>query len=187
GFDRDFSCRGLKFEIGKTYRAEGAIKACKNGFHLIPDDHNPLAVFPYYVPATTRFAVVEYGGATDRDGDKIAAEEITIVREITLGELTSMAVRFAGKKAASNNGRRGAASNSGRRGAASNSGYGGVASNIGYGGVASNSGTCGAASNIGHGGAASNIGHGGVASNSGYCGVASNNGRRGAASNSGFS
>jgi len=194
GFDRDFSCRGFKFEIGKTYRAEGEIKACENGFHLIPADHNPLAVFGYYEPANSRFAVVEYGGATDRDGDKIAAEEITVIREITKGELISKAIMFCGRKAASNSGTggaasntgaRGAASNTGARGAASNSGPGGAASNTGYGGAASNSGLHGAASNTGHHGAASNSGDFGAASNTGARGAASNSGARGAASNSG--
>jgi hypothetical protein len=166
GFDRDFSCRGFKFEIGETYRAEGEIKACENGFHLIPADHSPLAVFRYYEPAVSRFAVVEYGGATDRDGDKIAAEEITVLREITLDELIAEAITFCGEKAASNSGTYGAAGNTGDYGAASNSGYRGAASNTGDYGAARNSGYRGAASNSGTRGAASNSGEHGSAADS---------------------
>ena len=32
-FNPDFSCRGFKFEVGKSYEVGGKIKACENGFH----------------------------------------------------------------------------------------------------------------------------------------------------------
>ena len=34
GFDKDLSCRGFQYEIGKTYECEGKITLCENGFHV---------------------------------------------------------------------------------------------------------------------------------------------------------
>ena len=47
GFDADWTCRGFKFEIGKTYEVGGKIKACSNGFHACPTDEHPLSVFEF--------------------------------------------------------------------------------------------------------------------------------------------
>ena len=193
GFDKDLSCRGFQFEIGKTYEVKGKVKACSNGFHSCPSDEetSPLSVFEYYSPATSRYCEVQAEGKTDRQGNKIASAKITVGVEITLHELIGRFIKWAtdkagGTLAASNSGDYGAASNSGTRGAASNSGTRGAASNSGYRGAASNSGTRGAASNSGDRGAASNSGYHGAASNSGYQGAASNSGNYGAASNSAY-
>ena len=183
GFDKNLSCRGFQFEIGKTYKVKGKVKVCSNGFHSCPSDEetSPLAVFEYYPPAMSRYCEVQADGKTDRQGNKIASAKITVGVEITLHEMIGRFIKWATDKAGGTL----AASNSGYRGAASNSGYQGAASNSGDYGAASNSGYYGAASNSGDSGAASNSGDYGAASNSGYSGAASNSGTRGAASNSG--
>ena len=140
GFDAKLQCRGFQFEIGQTYRHEGKVKACRAGFHAIPEDQHPLAVFDYYAPAGARFCRVEVDGATARDGDKIAAEILTVGDEIGLGDLATEAVAWVmarakpeGKTAVKNNGLatasgdQGAATASGTRGAATASGSQGAA------------------------------------------------------------
>ena len=170
GFDKDLSCRGFQFEIGKTYEVKGKVRACSNGFHSCPSDEetSPLSVFEYYPPATSRYCEVQAEGKTDRQGNKIASAKITVGVEITLHELIGRFIKWATDKAGGTL----AASNSGDYGAASNSGYYGAASNSGHQGAASNSGHQGAASNSGDYGAASNSGYRGAASNSGYYGAA---------------
>ena len=84
-FDKDFSCRGFKFEVGKTYKHEGDVVICRSGFHACV---NPLDVWSYYDLIDTRFAEVELSGeqVTHDEDSKIAAAEITIRAEITLPE-----------------------------------------------------------------------------------------------------
>ena len=156
GFDSNLQCRGFQFEIGKTYTHEGAVKACESGFHAIPEGQHPLAVFSYYPPASSRFCFVDLGGKTDSKEDKIAAEILTVGKEIGLTELTLEAVKWVtdrakpeGKNAT---GEQGAASATGEQGAASATGTQGAASATGYQGAASATGTQGAAMSSGFGG-----------------------------------
>ena len=129
GFDSKLQCRGFQFEIGETYTHEGAVKACESGFHAIPEDQHPFAVFSYYPPASSRFCFVDLGGKTDSKEDKIAAEILTVGKEIGLTELTLEAVKWVTDRAKpegeSATGDLGVASATGTRGAAMSSGLGG--------------------------------------------------------------
>ena len=89
GFHSDWTCRGFKYKIGKSYHQDGNIKCCENGFHACP---NPLDVFNYYNGKLNnlRFAEVELSGEMDWKEDKVAASDIRIVRELTLSELAEI-------------------------------------------------------------------------------------------------
>ena len=140
GFDAKFQCRGFQFEVGQTYTHGGDVVACSSGFHAIPDDQHPLAVFSYYPPAGSRFAVVEVGGKTVTTEDKVAAEILSVQTEIGLHDLTMEAVEWVLSRArpegSSATGYQGAASATGTGGAASATGYQGAASATGYQGAA---------------------------------------------------
>ena len=84
-FDHDLSCRGFKYAIGQTYKHNGPVRLCDSGFHAC---EAPLDVLMYY-PPSARFAEVTLGGVSpETQGDsKRAAAEITIDRELSLGEL----------------------------------------------------------------------------------------------------
>ena len=146
GFDADLSCRGFKFEIGKTYETNGKIVACKNGFHAISG--HPLEIFNYYPPAGGRYAIVKQSGALARhDKDsKVASAKIAIEAEIALPALIERAVKWVFDRAkrvngpaatgdnekATASGTQGAATASGTQGAATASGYQGAATASGY-------------------------------------------------------
>jgi hypothetical protein len=170
GFNRDLTCRGFQFEIGKEYSVTGKISPCRNGFHACPvESVDPLRVFGFYAPGESRYCIVDQSGEiVPHDDDKAASSTIFIRREIGIGEIVDRAVKFRLDRAKAT-------------GETTNSGYYGAASNSGTRGAASNSGTRGAASNSGDYGAASNSGDYGAASNSGDYGAASNSGTRGAA------
>ncbi len=93
GFDAKLQCREFQFEIGKSFKHDGAVAACDSGFHACT---YPLDVFGYYPPASSRYAEVALNGETDKKGDdtKIAAAEITIKVELNIPEIASAAVRF---------------------------------------------------------------------------------------------
>ncbi|CAH1678214.1 conserved hypothetical protein [Hyphomicrobiales bacterium] len=191
GFDSNLRCRGYQFEIGKTYSAEGNIKACENGFHACPVEEHPLSVFDYYPPSGARYCEVEQSGESDRDGVKLASASITIKAEISISDLIARAIKYVFDRAkpeegASATGYRGAASATGDQGAASATGDQGAASATGYRGAASATGSWGAASATGSWGAASATGSWGAASATGSWGAASATGSWGAASATGY-
>ena len=91
-FDKDLSCRGFKYEVGKEYEETGDIKACEKGFHACP---YPLDVFGYYVPAGSRFCEVEQSGKIDdSESDKVCSSKIRIGAELDIRGLVKAAVSF---------------------------------------------------------------------------------------------
>ena len=130
-FDKDLSCRGFKYEVGKEYEETGDIKACEKGFHACP---YPLDVFGYYAPGGSRFCEVEQSGKIDdSESDKVCSSKIRIGAELDIRGLVKAAVSFVkerctnecnadpGKPATAGN--RGAAT-AGNRGAATAGDYG---------------------------------------------------------------
>ena len=132
-FDKDLSCRGFKYEVGKEYEETGYIKACEKGFHACP---YPLDVFGYYAPAGSRFCEVEQSGKIDdSESDKVCSSKIRIGAELDIRGFVKAAVSFvkerctnecnadpgkpatAGNRGAATAGNRGAAT-AGNRGAA---------------------------------------------------------------------
>ena len=188
-FDKDLSCRGFKYKVGKEYEETGDIKACEKGFHACP---YPLDVFGYYAPAGSRFCEVEQSGKIDdSESDKVCSSKIRIGAELDIRGLVKAAVSYVKERCTNEynaepgkpamTGYRGVAT-AGDRGAAT-AGNCGVATagdrgaaTAGYRGAAT-AGDCGAATagdggaaTAGDGGAAT-AGDGGVAT-AGYRGVA---------------
>ena len=134
GFNKDLTCRGYQYEIGKTYETDFA-ELCEAGFHACP---SPLDVFAYYTPAESRYCEVELGGRMDKGDDKVAAEKITIGAEIGIPGLAKAHIEYirerctdrieAGDTEAATAGYRGAAT----------AGYGGAATARGLASVGKN-------------------------------------------------
>ena len=185
-FDKDLSCRGFKYEVGKEYEETGDIKACEKGFHACP---YPLDVFSYYTPAGSRFCEVEQSGKIDDlESDKVCSSKIRIGAELDIRGLVKAAVSYVKERCTNEynaepgkpamTGYRGVAT-AGDRGAAT-AGNCGVATagdrgaaTAGYRGVAM-AGNCGAAT-AGDRGAAT-AGDGGAAT-AGDCGAATARGK----------
>ena len=156
-FDKDLSCRGFKYEVGKEYEETGDIKVCEKGFYACP---YPLDVFGYYPPAGARFCEVEQSGKiNDSKSDKVCSSKIRIGAELDIRGLVKAAVSYvkerctnecnaepgkpatAGNRGAATAGNRGAAT-AGDSGAATAGDCG--AATAGYRGAAT-AGDCGAA------------------------------------------
>mgnify|MGYP001005705529 CR=1 FL=1 len=141
GFNSDLTCRGYKFEVGKTYSVDGPIKACNNGFHACPE--HPFDVFEFYPPARSIYHTVEQSGELDESHrpQKLASASITIGVQISVHDLIARAVKFVFDRAKPSKGstcdeESGAASSTGARGAASSTGKQSVAMATGYEGKA---------------------------------------------------
>ena len=175
-FDKDLSCRGFKYKVGKEYEETGDIKACEKGFHACP---YPLDVFGYYAPAGSRFCEVEQSGKIDdSESDKVCSSKIRIGAELDIRGLVKAAVSYVKKRCTNEyNAEPGKPAMTGYRGVATAGDRG--AATAGDGGAAT----------AGDGGAAT-AGDGGVATagdrgaaTAGYRGVATARGKASTGSN----
>ena len=159
-FDKDLSCRGFKYEVGKEYEETGDIKACEKGFHACP---YPLDVFGYYAPAGSRFCEVEQSGKIDdSESDKVCSSKIRIGAELDIRGLVKAAVSYVKERCTNEcNAEPGKPATAGNYGAAT-AGYRGAAT-AGDGGAAT-AGNYGAAT-AGDGGAATSRGKASTGSN----------------------
>ena len=92
GFDKDLKCRGFQYEIGKEYTTKNA-KACDTGFHAC---EQPIEVFNYYAPGTSRYCIVEQSGKLDRgqDDSKVASSRIKIGAEIGIPGIVKAQIEY---------------------------------------------------------------------------------------------
>ena len=122
-FDKDLSCRGFKYEVGKEYEETGDIKACEKGFHACP---YPLDVFGYYAPAGSRFCEVEQSGKIDdSESDKVCSSKIRIGAELDIRGLVKASVSFVKERCTNEcNADPGKPATAGYRGAATAGNYG---------------------------------------------------------------
>lgn len=127
GFDKDFKCRNMQYEVGKTY-IEKEAKLCEKGLHFC---ENPLDVFTYYSPNDGKFAEIEADDVSPETGDdsKRVAKKLTVKTEINLFKLVKLGVEYIktqidwDNNKESNTGDYSAATNTGDRSAATNTGY----------------------------------------------------------------
>lgn len=97
-FNKDMTCRGFQYEVGKEYDMDGKIECCRRGFHAC---ESPFEVLDHYDMLSSRFAEVELSGITDWQDDgisKICASHIKIVKELTLSDLAEANIMLLGNK-----------------------------------------------------------------------------------------
>ena len=176
GFDADFSCRGFQYAIGETYEHTGEIKLCEAGFHGC---ELPLDVWNYY-PINARYALVELSGvsAQKSSDSKRVGKNLTVVKELTIGELISAHVWMVVSVADT------AASSGDNSKAASSCDYSTAASS-GYNSTAASSGDYSAAASSGDYSAAASSGKYSRAASSGNYSKAASSGNNSAAASSG--
>ena len=80
GMNKDMTCRGMHFEVGKTYKITGELELCQNGLHFCK---NLRDVFSYYMPDKSRFFEVEAKGLVIISNEKSVTSELSIIRELS--------------------------------------------------------------------------------------------------------
>ena len=76
----------MKYEIGKTYRIDGELVICENGFHYTD---NVLMIHRWYDSESYDIFEVEPGGDVlwENEGHKYCSEEITLIRQLSEDEV----------------------------------------------------------------------------------------------------
>ena len=145
GFDKDWKCRDMQYEVGKTYE-EAEARLCNKGLHFC---ENPFDVFNYYSPSNqSRYAVVEAENVTDeKDSDtKRVAKKLTIKTELNLIGIVKAGMEYIkehinvekikekafDRSTAATSGNRSTAATSGDRSTAATSGNESTAATSGY-------------------------------------------------------
>ena len=144
GFNKDMTCRGFQYEIGKEYETDAA-DLCRIGFHAC---ENPLDCFSHYAPATSRYCEVEIedNGQRSPEDSKVVGKKIKIGAELSTEQICKLHFEYvrsrcapaktnaAGDRESASAGRYGSAS-AGKFGSASAGEYG--SASAGDGGSAS--------------------------------------------------
>ena len=87
-FNLDWTCRGFKYEVGKTYKHDGNIEVCGAGFHFCQKVSD---CFTYYdFNRNNKVAEVEAVGLVETRDDKSVTNEIVIVKELTWHEVLDL-------------------------------------------------------------------------------------------------
>ena len=178
GFNRDLTCRGKQYEVGKEYEEEDA-EACECGMHAC---EYPLDCLGYYDPAHSVYHEVEQRGKLSRrrDDSKVASTKMKIGAEISIAGMVKAAIEYTRERIKEENG------SDDDYGASSATGYKGASSATGYCGASSATGDCGASSATGDYGASSATGDCGASSATGDYGASSATGNCGASSATGY-
>ena len=133
GFNKDMTCRGFQYEIGKAYETDAA-DLCSIGFHAC---ENPLDCFGHYAPATSRYCEVEIedNGQRSPEDSKVVGKKIKIGAELSTEQICKLHFEYvrsrcdpaktnaAGDRESASAGEYGSAS-AGRYGSASAGWYG---------------------------------------------------------------
>ena len=117
GFNKDLTCNGFQYEIGKEYEMpEDEVQICRAGFHAC---ESPLEVLDHYFMDDNcdmaRFAEVEQSGKISMENDgstKMASSKIRIKAELKFSDLVKIGIDWliektkpvAGKKGRNNDG-----------------------------------------------------------------------------------
>ena len=198
GFDKNWKCRDMQYEVGKTYE-EAEARLCNKGLHFC---ENPFDVFSYYSPENqSRYAVVEAENVTDeKDSDtKRVAKKLTIKTELNLIGIVKAGMEYIkehinvekikekafDKSMAATSGDESMAATSGDRSTAATSGDESTAATSGYRSTAATSGDRSTAATSGYRSTAATSGYRSTAATSGYRSTAATSGDRSTAATSG--
>ena len=92
GFNKDLTCRGYQYEVGKTHIYEGDIQICKQGFHAC---ENPLDVLDTdYNSIDNKYYEVEVDGDIQKEDKKLVCSSIKLNAEIGFAGLFKAGVEW---------------------------------------------------------------------------------------------
>ena len=185
----DMTCRGKKYEVGKTYFEDKA-DCCNEGMHAC---ENPFEVLCYYsMKDNPRFFEVECGGEISKsdEGSKLACTELTVRGELNFAGMLKATLdavfRRVKDKEPFSSGDYSTAGTSGNSSTAGTSGYSSTAGTSGNYSTAGSSGNYSTAGTSGYSSTAGTSGDYSTAGTSGNYSTAGSSGNYSTAGTSGY-
>ena len=87
-FNRDLTCKGFQYEVGKEYHHKGKLELCKSGFHACLSLSYCFNFYAFNKAETRVAEVLVWGKVQRKDGDVlVCASNIKIVRKLTWTEV----------------------------------------------------------------------------------------------------
>ena len=89
-FNSDWTCRGMQYEVGKSYKMEETPVICERGFHFC---EKVIDCFEYYkFDSKNKVAEIEAYGELDfeKGGNKYCTNKIMIIRELNWHEVLDL-------------------------------------------------------------------------------------------------
>ena len=98
GFNKDMTCRGFQYEIGKAYETDAA-DLCRIGFHAC---ENPLDCFSHYAPGNSRYCEVEIedNGQRSSEDSKVVGKKIKIGAELSTEQICRLHFEYVRSRCA---------------------------------------------------------------------------------------
>ena len=98
GFNKDMTCRGFQYEIGKAYETDAA-DLCRIGFHAC---ENPLDCFSHYAPGNSRYCEVEIedNGQRSSEDSKVVGKKIKIGAELSTEQICKLHFEYVRSRCA---------------------------------------------------------------------------------------
>ena len=102
GFNKDMTCRGFQYEVGKEYEHKGPVSVCASGFHACK---NPIDCLGYYAPGQSVYHEVELSRKTEVNSDdsKIAAQYIKIGGRLDIAGICKATFEYVKSKCTNEN------------------------------------------------------------------------------------
>ncbi len=96
-FNRDLTCKGFQYEVGKEYHHKGKLEMCNSGFHACPKLADCFKYYRFSAQETRVAEVLVWGKVEYKDGvehvdrdTKLCASNIKIGRELSWHEVTAL-------------------------------------------------------------------------------------------------
>ncbi|KGE20041.1 DUF7666 domain-containing protein [Paenibacillus wynnii] len=87
-FNKDWTCRGFQYEVGKTFTHEGHFGLCNAGLHFCQQLNDCFDYYPFN--PENKVAEVEALGEVESGDDKSVTNKLAIIRELTWQEVLDM-------------------------------------------------------------------------------------------------
>ena len=90
-FNKDLTCKGFQYEVGKEYHHKGKLEVCQSGFHACERLTDCFNFYPFDKTETRVAEVLVWGKVKYEDVNvKLCASNIKVVRELAWSEVLSL-------------------------------------------------------------------------------------------------